>query len=97
VILGRFLNAATGYVAGKGGAKDENKALALFDGKRSQNVSIAFSSIRRTPEELAEICISMNPATLTRELTEVLLPLGMSLRCKATDHKKSLLLFRACL
>jgi hypothetical protein len=38
-------------------------------------VSIAFSSIRRSPQELAEICISMNPVSLSRELTEVLLPL----------------------
>lgn len=49
------------------------KLVSLFDGKRTQNVSIALGKMRKTPKEIVKIVIDLDPLALTHELTLTLL------------------------
>ena len=51
------------------------KAIALFDGKRTQNAAIACGKLRKTPEEIFDMIVSLDPEELTQEINETILNL----------------------
>jgi hypothetical protein len=56
--------------------KEKLKNVTLFDGKRTQNVSIGIKKLRMTPQEVVDAIIKMDPAQLTKEVTNTLLLLA---------------------
>lgn len=46
--------------------------ISLLDGKRTQNVLISAGRIRKTPEAMVSMAISLDPSQLTLELTEIM-------------------------
>ena len=51
------------------------KLINLFDAQRTQNVAIACAKLKKTPEEIYDIVLDMDPLDLTLEVTEVILHL----------------------
>lgn len=49
--------------------------ISLFDSRRTQNVAIATGKLKKSPEELYEIILSMDPEELTIEITDTILNL----------------------
>ena len=56
--------------------KQKLKNVALFDGKRTQNVSIGIKKLRMSPPEIVDTIIKMDPSKLTKEVTNTLLLLA---------------------
>jgi hypothetical protein len=50
-----------------------DKQVSLLDGKRTQNVLILLGKLRKTPEELTQLVVALDPAQLDHELTRTLL------------------------
>lgn len=52
-----------------------NKKINLFDSRRSQNVAIACAKLRKSPKELYDIVIEMDPADLNLDVVDIVLNL----------------------
>ena len=64
-----------GAGAGAGGAvkaKDVPKLTSVLDGKRTQNISIIMGKVRRSPEQILQLIIDLDPEVLTAELSQTL-------------------------
>eukprot|EP00602_Paraphysomonas_sp_CaronLab_P003309 CAMPEP_0185020924 /NCGR_PEP_ID=MMETSP1103-20130426/3574_1 /TAXON_ID=36769 /ORGANISM="Paraphysomonas bandaiensis, Strain Caron Lab Isolate" /LENGTH=1483 /DNA_ID=CAMNT_0027552127 /DNA_START=20 /DNA_END=4471 /DNA_ORIENTATION=+ len=55
--------------------KQKPKFISLFDGKRTQNVSIACGRLRMQPQAIAQMIVDLDPAVLTHDIVETLIPL----------------------
>jgi hypothetical protein len=53
-------------------AAAQPKAIAVLDGKRTQNVSLIIGKIRRDPEGITKLIVDLDPSELTAELTSML-------------------------
>ena len=64
-------------ITGKTGVSpDKNpKAISLFDGKRTQNAAIACGKLRKSPEEIFDMIVTLDPEELTQEINETILNL----------------------
>ena len=51
------------------------KLISLFDGKRTQNAAIACGKLRKSPEEIFDMIVNMDPDELTQEINETILNL----------------------
>jgi hypothetical protein len=50
-------------------------AVSLLDGKRTQNILISSGRVRKTPDDMVQILLNLNPSELTLEMTEMMLTL----------------------
>lgn len=53
-------------------ASATRKTQQIFDSQRTQNVSIIYGKLRKTPEALAEMVIRMDPDNLTKSVIEMM-------------------------
>lgn len=51
------------------------KLISLFDGKRTQNAAIACGKLRKSPEEIFDMIVNLDPDDLTQEINETILNL----------------------
>jgi hypothetical protein len=69
--------ASSGISNSSGGSakagSEEKKLVSLLDGKRTQNVLILLGKLRRTPEDIMQLCVQLNPQQLDQELTRTLI------------------------
>ena len=50
---------------------NESKSVSLFTSNRVQNVAIASAKLKKSPEEIVEIVIALDPDELTQDTTEI--------------------------
>lgn len=53
----------------------DTKVVNLFDAQRTQNVAIACAKLRKTPSEIYDIVLEMDPIDLTLDVTDIILHL----------------------
>jgi hypothetical protein len=80
-----FASASTGRRGGIAFQKSSRQSLtsesskkiliSLFDSRRTQNVAIATGKLKKTPEEIYELVVSLDPEELTLEINETILNL----------------------
>lgn len=51
------------------------KAIALFDSRRTQNVAIACGKLKKSPEEIFDLALTMDPEELTADVNDTILNL----------------------
>jgi len=51
--------------------KSSAKAISLFDGVRMQNVAIASAKLKKTPEEIVDMVVRLDPDDLTQDTTDI--------------------------
>mmetsp|Transcript_10956 Transcript_10956/g.20259 ORF Transcript_10956/g.20259 Transcript_10956/m.20259 type:complete len:1781 (-) Transcript_10956:880-6222(-) len=56
-------------------AANKPKEISLFDGKRTQNAAIACGKLRKTPEEIFDLIVNLDPDELSQEINETILNL----------------------
>jgi hypothetical protein len=67
---------SAGGAGGGGDRKQSQKhVVTLFDGKRTQNVAIACGKLRKSPEELYELVLMLEPEELTGEMNDTIMNL----------------------
>mmetsp|Transcript_14411 Transcript_14411/g.21624 ORF Transcript_14411/g.21624 Transcript_14411/m.21624 type:complete len:1664 (+) Transcript_14411:117-5108(+) len=57
------------------GGSNATKKVSLFDSRRTQNVAIACGKLRKTPEELFDLVIGLDPDELTADVNDTILNL----------------------
>lgn len=57
------------------GQPTKPKQVALFDGKRTQNVAIACGKLKKSPEEIFDMALAMDPDELTTDVNDTILNL----------------------